>query len=254
MQPGFEAVIRVGRHVKFFVFAGFLPIQLIMEIVEQQTKRCRFCAEIIQAEAIKCRFCNEFLTPPRQSRGGDDKDQEESEGVFFKGRPSMWALAGFFVRTIVLLATALTLVFYPVENLLGQYAGPDISESQILTAAYYIRLTGKALAVLFILLMLLKIVRLKSTRYEVTSDRIEWARGIFSRKIDNIDMFRVIDLRLHRSLLDCILGIGTVTLITKDQTDPEFSFEKIRKPRGLYDLLKKASLDADRKQNVIHIE
>ena len=67
-------------------------------------------------------------------------------------------------------------------------------------------------------------------------------------------MFRVIDLRLQRSLLDCIAGIGTVTLFTKDQTDPEFNFYKIRKPRRLYDILKKASLDADRKQGVIHIE
>ena len=67
-------------------------------------------------------------------------------------------------------------------------------------------------------------------------------------------MFRVIDLRLHRSLLDCMLGIGTVTLITKDESDPEFSFKKIGRPRALYDILKKASLDADRKQGVIHIE
>ena len=107
---------------------------------------------------------------------------------------------------------------------------------------------------LIVLILVMKIAKLKSTRYEVTSDRIEWARGIFSRKIDNLDMFRVIDLKLHRSMLDCILGIGAVTLVTKDATDPEFEFEKVRRPRKLYDILKKASLDADRKQGVIHIE
>jgi hypothetical protein len=61
-------------------------------------------------------------------------------------------------------------------------------------------------------------------------------------------------MKLHRSILDCIFGIGTVTLITKDKTDPEFQFRKIRRPRVLYDIIKKASLDADRKQGVIHIE
>jgi hypothetical protein len=67
-------------------------------------------------------------------------------------------------------------------------------------------------------------------------------------------MFRIVDLKLHRSLVDCILGIGTVTLVTKDKSDPTFEFVKVRGPRHLYDAVKKASLDADRKQGVIHIE
>jgi hypothetical protein len=67
-------------------------------------------------------------------------------------------------------------------------------------------------------------------------------------------MFRVIDLKLRRSLLDCIFGIGTVGLITTDKTDPEFTFEKIRNCRRLYDVIKKASLDADRRTGVVHLE
>jgi hypothetical protein len=69
-----------------------------------------------------------------------------------------------------------------------------------------------------------------------------------------MDMFRVIDLKLRRSLLDCIVGVGTIGLITTDKTDPEFKFEKIRGARRLYDIIKKASLDADRKNSVIHLE
>ena len=45
-----------------------------------------------------------------------------------------------------------------------------------------------------------------------------------------------------------------MTLVTKDQSDPNFDFVKVRAPRYLYDVVKKASLDADRKQGVIHIE
>jgi uncharacterized membrane protein YdbT with pleckstrin-like domain len=100
----------------------------------------------------------------------------------------------------------------------------------------------------------MKMARLKTTRYEVSTDRIEWSRGLLDRRVDNLDMFRVIDLKLRRSLLDCIVGIGTVTVITTDKTDPEFTFEKIRDSRKLYDAIKKASLDADRRNNAIHLE
>jgi uncharacterized membrane protein YdbT with pleckstrin-like domain len=90
--------------------------------------------------------------------------------------------------------------------------------------------------------------------YEVTAERIEWGRGILDRRVDNLDMFRVIDLRMRRSLLDCIFGIGTVTLITTDKTDPKFTFQRIKKPRRLYDIIKKASLEADNRSGVVHVE
>ena len=92
------------------------------------------------------------------------------------------------------------------------------------------------------------------TCYEVTDDRIEWSRGILNRRVDNIDMFRVIDLKFRRNLLDCMLGIGTVELVTTDKTDPQFKFEKIRRARKLYDIIKLASMDADRKSGVVHLE
>ena len=67
-------------------------------------------------------------------------------------------------------------------------------------------------------------------------------------------MFRVIDLRLYRSVSDSLVGIGTVVLTTTDKSDPEFKFEKVHRPKLLYDTIKKASLDADSKRGVIHLE
>jgi uncharacterized membrane protein YdbT with pleckstrin-like domain len=111
-----------------------------------------------------------------------------------------------------------------------------------------------AIGVLTLLMLILRTAQLKSIYYEVSPDRIEYGRGIFSRKIDNLDMFRVVDLKLHRSLLDCITGVGSVILVTKDDTDPVFEFEKVADPKKVYDVLKKASLDADRKQGVVHLD
>ena len=67
-------------------------------------------------------------------------------------------------------------------------------------------------------------------------------------------MFRVIDLKMRRSVFDVLVGVGTVVLITTDKTDPEFIFNKIRYPREVYDTVKKLSLEADQRNSVIHLE
>ena len=64
----------------------------------------------------------------------------------------------------------------------------------------------------------------------------------------------MIDLSLRRTLLDCVLGIGSVKVTAKDESDPVFVFEKIRGCRHLYNVIKKVSPEADRKNNVVHLE
>jgi membrane protein YdbS with pleckstrin-like domain len=137
-----------------------------------------------------------------------------------------------------------------VENLLGS----GFTETRIPMFARYRILAGFVLGLVVLLILVIKIARLSMTYYEVTVERIEWNRGILDRKVDNLDIFRVIDLKLRRSALDCILGIGTVVLTTTDKSDPEFTFERVRNSRKLYDVIKKASLEADRKTNVVHLE
>ena len=48
--------------------------------------------------------------------------------------------------------------------------------------------------------------------------------------------------------------MGAVTLVTKDETDPFFDFEKVANPKQLYDFIKTASLEADRRQGVVHLD
>jgi uncharacterized membrane protein YdbT with pleckstrin-like domain len=58
----------------------------------------------------------------------------------------------------------------------------------------------------------------RSTLYEVTEDRMILYRGIVRKSIDEIELYRVKDVRLDYSIVNQISGIGTLTITSSDET------------------------------------
>mgnify|MGYP001602305561 CR=1 FL=1 len=62
-------------------------------------------------------------------------------------------------------------------------------------------------------------VRIISRRYRLTSQRIFIERGILSQTIDQTELIRVDDVRLEKTLIDRVFGLGTVSLLSTDVSD-----------------------------------
>ena len=59
---------------------------------------------------------------------------------------------------------------------------------------------------------------LKCRIYEITTERIIVKSGIFSRKTDEMELYRVRDYRLSEPFYMRIFGLSTIELVTDDRT------------------------------------
>jgi uncharacterized membrane protein YdbT with pleckstrin-like domain len=75
-----------------------------------------------------------------------------------------------------------------------------------------------ALTALALAIVLYKWFETMSAKYEITPQRMIIRRGVFMKSIDEIELYRVKDVRMDFSLLNQMAGIGTICLTSSDET------------------------------------
>ncbi len=81
--------------------------------------------------------------------------------------------------------------------------------------------------------LLYKLLVLKTMAYSLSTQRLEYTRGILHRRRDQLELVRIRDITSNRTLMDRLLGIGTVILDTVDRSHPEF---RIQAQPNVYEL------------------
>ena len=78
---------------------------------------------------------------------------------------------------------------------------------------------------------------LSFTRYALSDDRLFLSVGFFNIRDDELLLYRVRDITTKRTLWQRLCGVGTVTVLSSDKSQPTLVLKNIKKPLAFKELL-----------------
>lgn len=142
------------------------------------------------------------------------------ETTFFRGSPSVLTRVGPLCLGFLVLAAGVALFF------MASSASP----------VKWLFLALAALALFFIAGTVLNV---KSTQYEITTERIRVRRGLMTKRTDELELYRAVDTSLIEPLPLRTMGLGTIEVRTNDASTPTLYLQAIHGARNVRENLRK---------------
>lgn len=171
------------------------------------------------------------MTPDNVSQSETPSDADEI--VYFSGSPALRGSLGLFI----------------VNGLVGV---------ALVAGAWLLHTRGAWLlptAILVaIILIVFPVLLVRSVRYRISNYRIDFERGVLSKDIDTLELWHVEDIQFHQSLLDRVMRLGTITVISHDETTPRLPLQSLPDPRPIFETLKQRIITVKRQRGVIKLD
>jgi membrane protein YdbS with pleckstrin-like domain/DNA-directed RNA polymerase subunit RPC12/RpoP len=101
-----------------------------------------------------------------------------------------------------------------------------------------------------LLLLLLVWIKTKSHRYRLTSQRLFVYQGWVARDVNELELYRVEDVRVDQGILQRLLGYGTITVVANDNTTPQVDLIGIAKPMEVKETIRTQYRAARKREGV----
>jgi membrane protein YdbS with pleckstrin-like domain len=175
---------------------------------------------------------------PNAGAPAPHRPADDSEEVYFEGSP---LLRGELGKAGVWFILGLLLVAGPIVYRVLRHEWAPI----YVTAS---------LIVVGLVLPFIPLLLIRTVRYRISNYRIDYERGLLSKDIDTLELWHVEDISFHQSLLDRILRVGTITVVSHDETTPTLELRGLPKPRPLFEALKQRVIAVKRQRGVIKMD
>ena len=86
--------------------------------------------------------------------------------------------------------------------------------------------------------------------YTITSERLKITTGLVSRNVENFELIRIQDVDFKQGMGDRMVGIGDINIRGHDPSNPDILLRNVSKPEEVYEILRKAWLDARKRHGL----
>ncbi len=149
------------------------------------------------------------------------------ETTLFKGSPSPIIKLGTFLLCGIIFVAAVVFSF--------------------LVSVWLVILAG-----IVLVYMLAQWILIKSRVYELTTERIRVRTGLFTKRTDELELYRVQDVTLIEPFVERVMGLGNIFVTTNDASTPNLELEAIKGARELREQMRK-SVEACRDKKRVRV-
>ncbi|MCX7048545.1 MAG: PH domain-containing protein [Candidatus Sumerlaeota bacterium] len=103
-----------------------------------------------------------------------------------------------------------------------------------------------------IFIALAKYLRIRCTTYEMTSQRLRMSTGVFSKTIEELELYRVEDSRVNIPFIYRFFSLGDIILMTSDITTPNVLLHAIKQPLEVRDQIR-ACVEQQRERKGVRV-
>jgi uncharacterized membrane protein YdbT with pleckstrin-like domain len=144
------------------------------------------------------------------------------ERIIFKGNPSVVAIFGTLVLSVILFVVlSAGLIYYWKE----------FPQGTLRHVLFWVPLIP-------LLVFLCKWIALSFTAYEITSERVKVIKGILSKRTDELELYRVKDTSLVEPFIYRMFSAGNIVIVTGDATTPQFELKAIKNAKEVREQLR----------------
>lgn len=201
---------------------------------------CPDCGRDVSTIAPTCPHCGRPSPAGTTPMAPSAVPPVGAEETVWRGTPAATLLIG---RVVIMIAIVIVV---PLLARLASRMAPDFE-----TSSRIIRIGWLITAALLLIegtRFLISLIKLRSTLYTITNQRVMIETGILSKSVSEIDLRYVDDTQFFQPVMYRMLGIGNVTIVSSDKTTPVQILRAVPDPRRIRELIRTNSYQMSQRQ------